>query len=105
MLQGMSAAPKLAGFAAVLAVVFGGAALAGSAVGPVHEQRSAGGMTGMAPQAVRGLAVSEGGLTLELARSAATPGKRFNLAFRIVDLRGQTVRYLHTAAFTQEVSR
>ena len=46
----------------------------------------------MAPQAVRGLAVSEDGLTLGLARSTATPGEPFELAFRIVDRRGQTVR-------------
>jgi len=50
-------------------------------VGPLHAQRLAGdAMHGaMAPQAVRGLAVSEGGLTLKLARSTATPGKRFDL--------------------------
>ena len=46
----------------------------------------------MAPQPVRGLAVSDDGLTLRLARAAATPGKPFELAFRIVDRRGQTVR-------------
>jgi hypothetical protein len=45
-----------------------------------------------APQAVRGLAVSEGGLTLELARTTARPGERFDLAFRIADRRGRTVR-------------
>jgi hypothetical protein len=49
-------------------------------------------VAGMAPQAVRGLAVSDNGLTLRLARSAATPGQPFQLAFRIVDRRGQTVR-------------
>ena len=46
----------------------------------------------MAPQPVRGLAVSEKGLTLELARRSAPRGKPFELAFRIVDRRGQTVR-------------
>jgi hypothetical protein len=46
----------------------------------------------MTSQAVRGLAVSDGGLTLKLARSTATPGERFNLAFRIVGRDGQTVR-------------
>jgi hypothetical protein len=45
-----------------------------------------------APQAVRGLAVSEGGLTLELARTTARPGERLALAFRIADSRGRTVR-------------
>jgi hypothetical protein len=46
----------------------------------------------MAVGAVRGLAVSEGGLTLDLARTAAQPGKPFNLAFRVVNRRGQTLR-------------
>jgi hypothetical protein len=46
----------------------------------------------MAPQAVRGLAVSDHGLTLKLARRTAQAGEPFNLAFRIVDRRGQTVR-------------
>ena len=41
---------------------------------------------------VRGLAVSEHGLTLQLARRTAQPGRRFELAFRIADRRGQTVR-------------
>jgi hypothetical protein len=36
----------------------------------------------MAPQPVRGLAVSDDGLTLKLARATATPGKPFELAFR-----------------------
>jgi hypothetical protein len=103
----MNAPAKLATFAAVLAVVFGAATLAGGAVGPVHEPaelastESSDGMGmgrghasegEMTSQAVRGLAVSEGGLTLELARSTATPGKRFDLAFRIVGRDGQTVR-------------
>ncbi len=46
----------------------------------------------MAPQPVRGLAVSEKGLTLELARRSAPQGTPFELAFRIVDRSGQTVR-------------
>jgi len=45
-----------------------------------------------APQPVRGLAVSDNGLTLELARATTPRGKPFDLAFRIVDRRGQTVR-------------
>jgi hypothetical protein len=95
----MTAAPKIAGFAVVLAVAFGGAALAGSATGPVRDQpepAEAAGMKmgGVEPkaQAVRGLAVSEHGLTLRLARTTATPGRHFELAFRIVDRRGNTVR-------------
>ena len=46
----------------------------------------------MAPQPVRGLAVSEKGLTLELARRSARRGNSFELAFRILDRSGQTVR-------------
>src|SRR3954447_10141428 len=45
-----------------------------------------------APQPVRGLAVSEKGLTLELARRTAQPGRRLDLAFRIADRGGRTVR-------------
>jgi hypothetical protein len=91
----MSVAAKLAGFAAVLALVFAGAALAGSRL-DVHPGKNAAKKPGMgamdAPQPVRGLAVSEKGLTLELARRTAPQGKPFALAFRIVDGRGQTVR-------------
>jgi hypothetical protein len=102
----VTAGPKLAGFAVGLAAVFGGAALAGGAVGPVREQTPAaqphgGGMAAMerdahgakmAAQPVRGLAVSEGGLTLRLARASARPGRPLNLAFRVVDRDGRTVR-------------
>jgi hypothetical protein len=101
---------KLAGFAAVLVLAFGGAAFAGSRIDvrpgeQIAEQPDAHGMgevetesdgshggDAAAPQAVRGLAVSEGGLTLKLARNTVTAGKRSDLAFRIVDRGGQTVR-------------
>jgi hypothetical protein len=91
-----SAPVKLAGFAAILALLFGSAAFAGSRA-DVHPGRPAKrqGMHGdamTAPQAVRGLAVSADGLTLALARTTAPRGERFTLAFRIVDRRGQTVR-------------
>jgi hypothetical protein len=101
----VSVAAKLAGFAAVLAGLFGGAALAGSAVGPVHEPAKVAertdemGMAGghgeaveTAAQPVRGLAVSDDGLTLELARRTAEPGEPFRLAFRIAGRDGATVR-------------
>jgi hypothetical protein len=91
----MNVASKLAGFAVVLALVFAGAALAGSQL-DVHPGKTATEKPGMsamdAPQPVRGLAVSEKGLTLELARRTAPQGSPFALAFRIVDGRGQTVR-------------
>jgi hypothetical protein len=103
----MTAPAKLAAFAAVLALVFGAAALAGGAVGPVHEPAKVasakdpakmgmdaghGAAATMAPQAVRGLAVSEGGLTLRLTRTTAQRGKPFILAFRIAGRDGRTVR-------------
>jgi hypothetical protein len=61
-------------------------------MGGMSADAGHGGDAKMAPQAVRGLAVSDGGLTLKLARTAAQAGKPFNLAFRILDRRGQTVR-------------
>jgi hypothetical protein len=99
----MNAAARLVVFAIGLALIFAGAAFAGSRI-DVHPGRQSatqdhepamGEMRAdakMAPQAVRGLAVSDNGLTLRLARTTATPGKPFQLAFRIVDRRGQTVR-------------
>jgi hypothetical protein len=98
----MSAAPKLIGFAVALAVVFGAAALAGGAVGPLRDETEtakshAGDMDGEAHgadavQPVRGLAVSDRGLTLELARARFQRDTPANLTFRIVDRRGRTVR-------------
>jgi hypothetical protein len=88
---------KLGGFAAVLALVFAGAAFAGSRI-DVHPGRPAAAaephMGGMAAETmpVRGLAVSDDGLTLQLARRTAQRGRRFELAFRIAGRRGQTVR-------------
>ena len=91
----MSVVTKLSGFAVVLALVFAGAALAGSRL-DVHPGKTATEKPGMgdmdAPRPVRGLAVSENGLTLELARRTAPQGSPFALAFRIVDARGETVR-------------
>ena len=98
----MSVAARLGGFAVALALVFAAAAFAGSRIdahpgrqaGPSAGEPAMGAMrAGMAPQAVRGLAVSDDGLTLSLGRTAATPGTPFRLAFRIVDRRGQTVRH------------
>lgn len=95
----MSAGARLAGFAAVLAAVFGVATLAGGAVGPVRDHATAPAGPGMgamdegdAPQPVRGLAVSDRGLTLELARRSAPAGRPVTLAFRVADRRGATVR-------------
>src|SRR5204863_5259830 len=97
--HGMSAAAKVAGFGAGLALLFGGAALAGSATGPLHDDprpkprdMEMHGDAAMEPKAVRGLAVSDDGLTLALQRTTATRGRPLDLAFRIVDRRGRTVR-------------
>ena len=97
----MSVAIRLAGFAAVLALVFVGAALAGSQAGvragsSEAETPAMGAMAavehGSKPRAVRGLAVSDKGLTLALARRAMPAGERSELAFRIVGRDGRTVR-------------
>ena len=98
----MNPLAKLAGFAVAAALIFAGAALAGSRIDvrpgkpatekvAMHAMATDGAET-MAPQPVRGLAVSEKGLTLELARRSAPRGNPFELAFRILDRSGQTVR-------------
>src|SRR3954447_8281925 len=92
----MNVAARLTRFALMVALVFAGAAFAGSRL-DVHPGKRAtkprmDAMVAMAPQPVRGLAVSEKGLTLELARRTAPQGEPFALAFRIVDRRGQVVR-------------
>jgi hypothetical protein len=84
----MSAATRLAGFAAVLVLLFAGAAVAGGAVdvdrsAPPPDE--AHGME-MAADPVRGLAVSEHGLTLEHRYDGR------ELRFRIADRAGRTVR-------------
>jgi hypothetical protein len=98
----MSAITKLVGFAVELGVVFGAAALAGGAVGPLRDETETAkpheggieteGHGGEAAQPVRGLAVSDRGLTLQLARTRFQRDTRSDLAFRIVDRRGRTVR-------------
>jgi hypothetical protein len=96
----MSAMTKLVGFAVALGVVFGAAALAGGAVGPLRDETDAPkphagdmeGHGGETARPVRGLAVSDRGLTLQLARTRLPRHTPSNLAFRIVDRRGRTVR-------------
>jgi hypothetical protein len=77
---------KLGGFTAVLALVFGVAVAAGGTLGPEREgeQQGGGEMTGEHGTAdpIRGLAVEDDGLRLELARR---PGE---LRFTIRDARG-----------------
>ena len=101
----MNPLAKLAGFAVAAALIFAGASFAGSRIDvhpgkPATETAAKAGMGTMAadgagtmaPQPVRGLAVSEKGLTLQLALRTAPRGKQFELAFRILDRSGQTVR-------------
>jgi len=98
----MNPLAKLAGFAVAAALVFAGAAFAGSRLdvrSGEPETETAGthamaadGAAATAPQPVRGLAVSEKGLTLELARRSAPRATPFELRFRILDRSGQTVR-------------
>jgi hypothetical protein len=100
----MSPIAKLAGFALVVALVSAGAAAAGG-VADVGSARPAdagaekSAMHGMASErteravkTVRGLAVSDDGLTLALDRDTAPAGRRAELRFRIVDRGGSTVR-------------
>ena len=95
----MSALARIAGFAAVLALVFAGAALAGSAIDPAPragedegDHGSAGAEHGEAPDPVRGLAVAEGGLELAVADTELRRGRREQLRFTIVDATGAPVR-------------
>ena len=101
----MSAAAKLVTFAAALAVLFGGAALAGAAIGhdrddavPSDEpQEHSDGTSSTeaehgAPDPVRGLAVAEDGLRVVIEDPELRRGRTETLSFRVVDERGETVR-------------
>jgi hypothetical protein len=90
----MTTPVRLVAFAAAVALVFGAAVLAGGAVPQLHDPAAANAGDGMSMDAdpVRGLAVSENGLTLALARTAARPGSRLGLRFRILGEDGRTVR-------------
>ena len=84
----MSAPFKLAGFAAVLLLVFGGAVAVGGAIGPERDgsergddAMSAHGGDEAAPDPVRGLAASDDGLTLALEQTALERGRQTELRF------------------------
>ena len=105
----MSATIRLVGFIAALAVLFGGAALAGAAIGPEPENvassepeehgettsttDSAHAETGAA-RPVRGLAVAEDGLRVVVDEPELRRGRTEELRFRIVAEDGMTVRDL-----------
>ena len=104
----MSATRSLAGFAALLLLVFGGALAAGGAIGPERDGEAAAGRGGghsdpdaahgnehsaaAAPDPVRGLAVSGGGLQLALERTELPRGRPAELRFSIVGPDGRPVR-------------
>jgi hypothetical protein len=93
----VSTPAKLGAFAVVLAVLFGGGALAGAAIGPepedsVAEEHAPSAEHGAAPDPVRGLAVAADGLRLVVEDPELRRGRDERLAFRIVDARGETVR-------------
>ena len=69
----------------------GGAVVAGHDHGAGSGAHQHGG--GEAAQAVRGLAASSNGLALELERTSAPRGRRFDLGFRITDRSGETVTH------------
>jgi hypothetical protein len=86
---------KLAAFLGVLAVVFGGAALAGAAIGPEPERAAAPDEHGAMPAAadpVRGLAVADDGLRVVVDEPELARGREQTLRFRVVDDRRATVR-------------
>jgi hypothetical protein len=113
----MSAAAKLAGFAVLLVLVFGGAALAGGAIGPGAGEESeasargagygagephagragaedeAGAVHDSRPPAAsaRGLAVSEDGVTLRLQTANLGRGRPSELRLSVVDRDGERV--------------
>jgi hypothetical protein len=96
----MNPTSKLAAFAAALAVLFGGAALAGAAIGPdpsedvaVPEEHSE--MTSTethAPDPVRGLAIAADDLRIVVDEAELRRGRQETLSFRIENARGETVR-------------
>jgi hypothetical protein len=102
----VNATTKLATFAAGLAVLFGGAALAGAAIGPEpddgtasnapeeHSEMTSSSKTehGGAPDPVRGLAVADDGLRVVVEDPELRRGRRETLRFRVVDERDDTVR-------------
>jgi hypothetical protein len=96
----MNVGIKLASFATALVLVFGAAALAGNTVGPDRsgekraETHAGGGHArdAAAPAPVRGLAVSDGGLTLALDTTVLERGRSGELRFSIRGAGGAPVR-------------
>ncbi|MCU1503606.1 MAG: hypothetical protein JWM12_2960 [Ilumatobacteraceae bacterium] len=91
----MNTATKLAAFAAVLAVGFGGAAAVGATAGPIgvttssHSTHVTG--TSGVTEHPRGLAVAEAGYRLRVETSTITAGAPSQFGFAIVDDRGEPI--------------
>ncbi|HEV2876867.1 MAG TPA: hypothetical protein VGW09_06305, partial [Nitrososphaeraceae archaeon] len=102
--RGVNATARLAAFLAALVVVFGGAALAGAAIGPErdedvsstepqeHSEMTSTTEHAAEPRSLRGLAIAEDGLRVIVEDPELRRGREETLRFRIVDERGQTVR-------------
>jgi hypothetical protein len=97
----VTAPAKLAGFAAVLALAFGGAALAGGAIDPDRgsttteedeDQMAANEHGAPSKDAVRGLGVAEDDLRLVVDEPELRRGAQEKLRFRVVNGAGATVR-------------
>lgn len=105
----MSAGVRVAAFAALLAVVFAAAALAGQAIDPgiapekegsAGAQHAAGGAHEQAEPAPGGRSAAQDGLLLVPATTQLRAGSAGRFAFAVVDARGRTVR-----AFDREQTR
>jgi hypothetical protein len=99
----VNALSKLAGFAVVLGLAFGVAAVAGGTIGPDREparaQEPHGGMEPMAAaDEIRGLAVADRGLRLSLASTSLPRGAASTLRFTIDGANGP----LHDFEVTHE---
>ena len=93
----MNPMTKLATFALALALLFGGAAVAGGAIGPEPSEDAPEEHTEMtsahaAPDPVRGLAVEDDGLRVVVDDPELRRDRTETLSFRIENTRGETVR-------------
>ena len=115
----MSGPARIALFAAVLAVVFGGALALGSAVDPDVDEAEGGhgaeaaGHEPAAPAAPRGLAVAQDGLRLVAHQDVLPRARTRELSFRILDEGGDAVtefeqeheRRMHVIVVRRDLTR
>ena len=100
----MSTTTQLAAVTAALVALFGGATLAGAAIGPErdeevastepqeHSESTSTTEHAAEPRALRGLAIAEDGLRVVVDEPELRRSREETLRFRIVDERGDTVR-------------